>query len=87
MGWASGSQIVENLIYEFKSILAKDTRQLVYESLIREFEEADCDTLCECLGVDPVFDQAMKNVSETPDDFDDLEYGDEEDEGPMQSNC
>jgi hypothetical protein len=35
---------------------------LVYEILIDQFENYDCDTLDECVGADPAFDEAMVNT-------------------------
>ncbi len=58
MGWASGSDIAYRLINCIQENVPDDSiRQAIYEELIDAFEDADCDTLCECVGVDPIFDQ------------------------------
>ena len=57
MGWASGSEIAYKLITVIQdNVPDDDARQAIYEELIEAFEDADCDTLCECRGVDPVYD-------------------------------
>lgn len=57
MGWASGSDIAYRLIKTIQeNVLDDHARQAIYEDLIDAFEDADCDTLYECIGVDPVFD-------------------------------
>ena len=57
-GWASGSRLASELIDVAKvTITNADERASFYEKMIYVFEDADCDTLDECLGVDDVFDE------------------------------
>ena len=59
MGWATGSSLMEDVIYGIKiEIDDFDTRVKVYKVLITSFEEYDCDTLQECIGLDDAFDDA-----------------------------
>lgn len=73
MGWASGSRMMDEIITRLHHRIRYDTdRRNVYTALIAVFEARDCDTLYECLGVDPVFDIAFQAAH--PD------WGHEEDE-------
>jgi len=75
MGWGSGSAIMESIIQRLKPKRNKIYQgmfvldaQDVYEVLIKEFEDADCDTLNECLGVDAIFDEVYHRLN--PDEED-----------------
>lgn len=58
MGWSSGSGLAHDLIVTIKkNVKDKDTRRKIYVVLIDSFENYDCDTLNECVGIDPVFDE------------------------------
>lgn len=58
MGWASGSDLAYSLIKAIKKNVKDPTaREKVYVALIDSFEDHDCDTLHECTGIDPLFDQ------------------------------
>lgn len=61
MSWASGSylfsEIIESLI---RNRVDPSIRAEIYTDLIDAFENADCDTLYECVGDDFVFDRIMK---------------------------
>lgn len=63
MGWASGSQlcthIIETVHFHVKD---EETRGNMYVEIISAFEAADCDTLDECLGIDPAFDEIFKTA-------------------------
>jgi len=62
MGWATGSNLMEDVIYGIKiEIEDFDTRVKVYKVLITGFEEYDCDTLQECIGLDEAFDEAYES--------------------------
>lgn len=75
MGWSSGSEIMEGVIKSIKQRTeyvqgsCGDPQPMiyvtdVYEILIHEFETiGDCDTLYECMDLDPLFEQAYKNVN------------------------
>ena len=47
MGWASGSELAENLWAIVKKHIPKNKHKVVAEALIQEFENADCDTMHE----------------------------------------
>lgn len=71
MGWSSGS----SLFAEIAEILVAhvsddDEREAAYGEIIDAFEARDCDTLHECIGIDPVLDELLE----------DMGLGDEEDE-------
>lgn len=59
MGWASGSRLMSDLIESVKdNVESYESRVDLYIEMIHNFEDADCDTLNECLGSDPAFDEA-----------------------------
>jgi predicted lipid-binding transport protein (Tim44 family) len=69
MGWASGSQLMSEVIAAIADKMDDhDTKVEIFESIIEAFEDADCDTLQECLDEDDAFDEALKNIH--PDWFD-----------------
>lgn len=58
MGWSSGSDVAYPIIKAAKKHIKDDkVREKIYVALIDAFEEADCDTLYELKGIDPLFDQ------------------------------
>ena len=60
MGWASGSALAASLIDVIcEEVPSNDARRSIYQVLIKEFEDCDCDTLDECLAIDPVFDDVF----------------------------
>jgi hypothetical protein len=63
MGWASGSEIMSEIINLTKRTI-KDVskRKSFYKNLIVIFENRDWDTEDECLGLDRAFDLAMKEL-------------------------
>ena len=72
MGWSSGSGLMGELITAVaKSSLDFDDRVTLYEQFIEAFEREDCDTLGECLSIDPAFDEAYEARDEDIDDDDD----------------
>jgi hypothetical protein len=61
MGWASGSAVMSGIIAVLeKEVPDVETRIRIYEKLIIEFRDWDCDTLDECLEDDPAFFTAYK---------------------------
>lgn len=73
MGWAGGSEVFECLIKELKKrVPEKKDREKIYSKMIDVFEDHDCDTLHECLGVDKAFDTVYKDKH--PKDEDDDDY-------------
>lgn len=58
MGWASGSDIARRIVSAIKENVKDElVREKLYVTLIDAFEDADCDTLYEVIGIDPAFDQ------------------------------
>ena len=61
MGWASGSRLMSDLIESVKNNVDNfESRVDLYLEMIKNFEDADCDTLDECLGEDEAYDEAWK---------------------------
>jgi hypothetical protein len=61
MGWASGSRLASKLIEAAKDTISDEEERVnFYDAMVDAFEDADCDTLDECLGDDPVFDAYWK---------------------------
>ena len=61
MGWASGSELMRGIILAAeKAIPDEKIRKAFYKKVIRSFEDADCDTLYECKGHDPVYDSLVR---------------------------
>lgn len=59
MGWSGGSELMNELIDAMNDEkIDAYAQHRIYMRVIESFESADCDTLCECLGRDPVFDDA-----------------------------
>lgn len=48
MGWASGSELAENIWNLFRDFVPKDTRKQIALKLINLFKGRDCDTIDEC---------------------------------------
>jgi hypothetical protein len=58
MGWSSGSALFGDVISVIKpNVPDKKVRKKMYLELIASFEDADWDTLDECLGEDDVYDE------------------------------
>lgn len=73
MGWSSGSELFSEIISAVKPVVPDDAlRQKIYAAIIPSFEDQDWDTQDECLGEDPAYDAAIKELH--PD------WGDDEDE-------
>lgn len=65
MGWASGSDVAYNMIKAIQeNVPDDDIRRVLYETLIDSLEDQDCDTLCECVGIDPVYDEFFDEEEE-----------------------
>lgn len=59
MGWASGSRLMSDLIDSVRdNVESFQSRVELYIEMIHNFQDADCDTLDECLGRDVAFDEA-----------------------------
>lgn len=61
MGWSSGGRLMGQIIGELKEA-SPEIRAQVYPILIRAFSNMDCDVLYEEMGVDPVYDQAVRDA-------------------------
>ena len=71
MGWASGSELLGDVILSTQKVVPKRHRKELYKLFINHFEQFDCDTIGECTGLDPLFDQALKELY--PDWFEEEE--------------
>jgi hypothetical protein len=61
MGWASGSRLLSSVVESIKTHVSdKETRSAIYVEIVDAFEDFDCDTLDECMGIDSVFDEYLK---------------------------
>jgi len=71
MGWGSGSELMCHIIDTLKTnVVDEKIRKNIYIDLINEFENMDCDTLCECMGEDEAYDTAMIEIyPEIDNDF------------------
>jgi len=45
MGWASGSELAQNLWDDIKKILTDEQKKKVKQAIIKNFENQDCDTM------------------------------------------
>ena len=60
MGWSSGSSLFANIAEVIASrIVDEDIRRDVYDVMLNEFSNHDCDTLDECYDIDDVLDAAL----------------------------
>jgi len=79
MGWAGGSDLMTTIILSAKDNFPDvDDRQEFYIPIIEAFQAEDCDTLKECMGSDPAWDEAFREIA--PEEFDDDDDDDEEKE-------
>jgi hypothetical protein len=70
MGWASGSELMTRSIEAvLESVPDAEARRTIYLRLIAAYQDGDCDTLADCLGIDPAYDQAYYEV-DPPDPCD-----------------
>jgi len=82
MSWKTGSTLFSEIIKTLMdNIDDEDTRASIYNDFIPIFENADCDNLFECTGIDPAFDLVWEDMHPDDDFFeDDDDYYEEEDE-------
>ena len=68
MGWASGSMLMSGVIDAIEDHVSGiyEEKVKLFERLINEFEEMDCDTLDECRGQSEAYDEALDSIH--PDD-------------------
>ena len=58
MGWANGSEVAYKMIKVVQENVKDETvREVIYDTLIEVLEQMDCDTLSECIGIDPAYDK------------------------------
>jgi hypothetical protein len=62
MGWASGSELLGDVVLSTQKVVPKRFRKELYKLFINHFEQFDCDTIDECKGLDPLFDEALKEL-------------------------
>ena len=74
MGWASGcyvmNRIIENLQAEIDSEIY---RKRLYKLIIPALQDADWDTELDCIGRDPAYDHAIRELH--PDWFEEFTDG------------
>lgn len=79
MGWATGSCIMSDIIrHDLTQTLDDCDRRDIYIVLIDSFQKEDADTLDDCLGKDPMYDEAYYYVNSPSD----LDYNPEDDYDP-----
>jgi hypothetical protein len=77
MGWSSGSSLfsdVAEIIAE--NVVDDNIRKLIYMGLIDAFQNYDCDTLDECMDIDPVLDTLLEALVESDEEDEDDEWPD-----------
>ena len=63
MGWASGSDLAASMVMTAKKVFKdQEARYQFYLIMIEEFENKDCDTMNEVLGIDKMYDKAFKEL-------------------------
>lgn len=62
MGWGSGATLMYGIIQRVRPHMPDDARKSLYLAIIPEFEEMDWDTQRDCMGEDPMFDEALKKL-------------------------
>jgi hypothetical protein len=63
MGWDGGSSLMDDIMDGMKKeIPDEETRVKVYKHIIKSMEMCDWDTQDECVGRDPAFDKALKEL-------------------------
>ena len=64
MGWASGSDIACAMVIAINEYVKDDIiKAKLYEVLIDELEQQDCDTLDEAMNIDPVYDEVILKLN------------------------
>ena len=64
MGWASGSELLGTILeaFEVEDLVPIDAKRRIYRRMIEAFEDRDCDTIEECLGIDDDFDEVWYEI-------------------------
>ena len=60
MGWSSGSELLCSIARGMRQkSISPQSRKKIYELLVDELANHDCDTLDECEGVDRMLDEVL----------------------------
>ena len=74
MSWSEGSRLFTRVAEIIESVVTNQSdRKEIYEMLIETFQDHDCDTLDECMGIDPILDELLDELLEDEDYDDDLD--------------
>lgn len=77
MGWSRGSELFGRIAEVIEAVVTNEVdRREIYSEMIAAFEEFDCDTLDECIDIDHVLDDLLKELSDDDDDEDPEEWPD-----------
>ena len=62
MGWSGGYYVMNGLIRTLNFVgVDADTREKIYEKMLRVLEDQDWDTQEDCVGEDPVYDSVLRD--------------------------
>lgn len=83
MGWGSGSSLFSEIIRAVQPRVADEKlRKEIYKPIIEAFRDDDWDTYDECIGDDPAYDDALRELDllwdidgEDEDEDDEAEVG------------
>jgi len=65
MGWSSGSEIMNTVIYAVRDeVKNKEKRKVIYKPVLEILEQGDWDTQDESIGLDQAFDELMMELYE-----------------------
>ena len=64
MGWSEGSEFAKRFIAVAQKYIPDDERLMVYKEYIKFLCSMDWDTEREVLGIDPLFDKAIREIYE-----------------------
>lgn len=68
MSWKGGYELLDSLIEVVEETVDNDdAKAKIYERMIDEFMNCDCNTIFECIGKSKVFDRVYKDFY--PQDF------------------
>lgn len=63
MGWASGSELMSEIIFALNHEgVSFGQRERIYKSIIPVMQDRDWDTEMECVGEDKAYDEALKEL-------------------------
>lgn len=71
MGWVRGSYVMDEIIQGLKDDNFEEAqRKRVYMVIIPAMQSCDWDTEHECVGQDPAYDDAMRELCLLDEDYD-----------------